>query len=310
MLTFREHLDLDFLAEDVSPNDKGVLHELLTGKALNNGEHMSPEAKSEHDKIKSRITDEEYQNHVKMAEGTAHALRKKFGDIKSAHWSSKPGDIAKITGVHETQQENPSDIILKHHDGGHTGVSLKITQKKHQKIPVGNPGIGQTDKALGTDAKRHYEKAKDAFEKEFPELKGMSDLKKKEKIKANPLMRLRAEHHSREAIGKIRDEWHDRLHKLTPHELAHHLRHSLHANATKIPTYKVTTGGNGNDHSVEIEHPGTEYDHILNHPEGITIHKAGNNSIEFKHNGKRFARHRIKPASTPIATPLKGSIEY
>jgi len=310
MLTFKEHFELDLLLEEVSPNDKGVLHELLTGKALNNGEHMSPEAKATHDKIKSNITDEEYQNHVKMAEGTAHALRKKFGPISSTHWSSKPGDIHKITGVHESQQENPSDIILKHPDGGHTGISLKNTQKKHQKIPVGNPGIGQTDAALGTNAKRHYDKAKENFEKEFPELKGKSDKDKKIAIKENSEMRKRAEHHSNDAIGKIRDEWHDRFHQMAHHELAHHLRHSLHANATKIPTYKVTTRGNGNDHSVEIEHPGTEYDHILNHPEGITIHKSGNNSIEFRHNGKRFMRHRIKPMSTPIATTLKGSIEY
>jgi len=310
MFTFREHREYNLLSEEISSNDKGVLHELLTGKALNNGEHMSPDAEKAHDELKNKVTPEEYHNHVKMAEGTANHLRKRFGPISSVHWSSKPGDIGRITGVHESQQENPSDIILRHPDGGHTGISLKVSKKKNEKVPVGNPGVGATDTALKTNAKRHYVKAKENFENEFPELKGKSDKQKKLAIKANPKMRERAEHHSNDAIGKIRDEWHDSLQNMSKHELAHHLRHSLHANMTKIPTYKVTTGGTGEDHSIEVEHSATKYDHILNHPEGITIHKAGNNSIEFRHNGQKFMRHRIKPESTPIATPLKGSIEY
>lgn len=93
-------------------------------------------------------------------------------------------------------------------------------------------------------------------------------------------------------------------------DLSDHIRNNLlHANHTKLEMHKVTTGGSGDDHSVEIEHPATSHDHILNDHGKITVHKAGNNSIEFRHNGKLFMRHRLKTESTPGVTSLKGSIE-
>ena len=145
VLKFTEYLteQIAILEEGLSSNDKGVLHELLVGKNLNHGKHMSDDAQRVHDDIKSRIDPEEYKNHVKLAQGTADHLREKFGakNIHSAHWSSKPGDIGRITGVHESQQENSADIILRAHNGAHVGVSLKVTQKKNGKVPVGNPYI-------------------------------------------------------------------------------------------------------------------------------------------------------------------------
>ena len=73
-----------YLYESVSSNDKGVLHELLTGYHLNGGQHMSPDAKKAHDEIKSRITKDEYDNAHKMAQGTANHIHKHFdGNIKS-----------------------------------------------------------------------------------------------------------------------------------------------------------------------------------------------------------------------------------
>lgn len=302
---------LSFLMEAVSPNDKGVMHELLTGKELNGGKHMSDAAEKAHDEIKKRMSPEEYDNHVKLAKGTADHIRKKFGsDIKSAHWSSKPGDIGRITGVHETQQENPADIILRHKNGAHVGISLKVTQKKNGKVPVGNPGAKQTDQQLGVNATRHYEAAREKMVQQHKHLAGMSKSEMKQAIKGDPKLRATAEKLSNEAIGKIRDEWHDALSKMNHKDLSDHIRNNLlHAHHTKVPLYKATTGGSGEDHSVEIEHSATSYDHILNDSKNITVHKSGNNSIEFRHNGKTFLRHRIKPESTPIASSLKGSAE-
>jgi hypothetical protein len=99
-------------------------------------------------------------------------------------------------------------------------------------------------------------------------------------------------------------------------DLSKHIRNNLlHANKTKIPMHKVVTGGDGSDHSVEMEHPETHHDHILNHSEHIRVKKAGNNTIEFsyKHptSGKetKFLRHRIKPNNAPITSSLTGSAE-
>lgn len=321
--TFKEYLDRntielvtvfeesEVLTEGISSNDKGVLHELLTGKALNHGKHMSPEAQKKHDEIKKNITPEEYKNHEQLAHGTAEHIRKKFGsDIHSAHWSSKPGDIGRITGTHETQQENSSDLILRHKNGAHIGLSLKVTQKKNGHIPVGNPGAKQTDSQLGLNSTHHYDEAHKKLVADHPVLAGKSKGEQKQMIKASPEMHATALKHSNEAIGKIRDEWHSKLSSMKTSDLSNHIRNNLlHANPTKTDMYKVTTGGSGSDHSVEIEHPATHHDHILNDHKNITVKKAGNNSIEFQHKGKTFLRHRLKPESTPVVTGLKGSAE-
>ena len=301
----------EYLTEDLSSNDKGVLHELLVGKELNNGKHMSPEAERKHNEIKAKTPKEHYDNAVKLAKGTAQHLRQKFGTgIASAHWSSKPGDIGRITGVEETQQENSADIILRHKNGAHVGISLKVTKKKNGKVPVGNPGAKQTDQQLGTNATQHYEAARAALVKKHKELQGKTNKEMKQIIKDNPHIRASAEKLSNEAIGKIRDEWHHSLSSMHTKSLSDHIRNNLlHAHSTKLPLYKTTTGGHGDDHSVNTEHSATAHDHILNDHQKITVHKAGNNSIEFKHNGKTFLRHRLKPESTPIATALKGSAE-
>lgn len=299
------------LLEAVSSNDKGVLHELLVGKELNGGKHMSPEAQRAHDDIKSRIGKDEYDNHVKLAKGTASHIRAKFGsDIASAHWSSKPGDIGRITGTEESQQQNSADIILRHPNGAHVGISLKVTQKKNGKVPIGNPGAKQTDNQLGTNATQHYEDARNALVKKHKELQGKSKKELKDIIKNDPKIREDATKMSNAAIGKIRDEWHDALSNMHGKALSAHIRNNLlHAHETKLPLFKATTGGHGDDHSVDIEHSFTSHDHILNDHKNITVHKSGNNSIEFKHNGKTFLRHRLKPESTPLATALKGSAE-
>lgn len=299
------------LLEAMSSNDKGVMHEILTGYHLNRGKHMSPESEKAHNEIKKKTTKDEYDNANKLAKGTAEHIRKHFkGDVKSVHWSSKPGDIGRVTGVHETQQENPSDIIVRHKDGSHTGLSLKVTGKKHGKVPVGNPGARQTDSQLGVSTTHHYDNAREKLRSQFKELKNASNKDMKAAIKSSPKMREVADKHSNEAIKKIRDTWHNSLSKMNTKQLSNHLRNNLlHAKNTKTKMFKVTTGGHGGDHSVEVEHPATAHDHILNNHQHLSVEKSGNNSIVFKHKDKVFLRHRLKPESTPLATSLKGSAE-
>lgn len=207
----------------------------------------------------------------------------------------------------------------------HVGYSLKVTQKKHGHVPVGNPGAKQTDEQMGISRsgsnathQNHYEDARTELEKRHPELKGKSRSEQKAIIKqpGNDKIRKSAEELGSKAIGKIRDEWHEKLQGMDSKALSNHIRKNLlHATPTKTPMHKVTTGGTGNDHSVEVEHPETHHDHILNDHQNITVKKAGNNSIEFQHKHPKtgkvttFLRHRIKPESTPVVTSLKGSAE-
>jgi hypothetical protein len=306
-----DHINEMLLVEAISSNDKGVLHELLTGYHLGGRKHMSPEAKNAHDQIKKKISRDEYNHANKLAQRTATHIRGHFkNNVQSVHWSSKPGDIGRITGTHETQQQNPSDIIIRHNDGSHTGLSLKVTKKKNGKVPVGNPGAKQTDAQLGVSTSHHYEKARQKLRSQFKELKSSSNKEMKTAIKSNPEMRKAADEHSAKAIRNIRNTWFDSLSKMSTKKLSDHLRNNLlHAKTTKTKMFKVTTGGHADDSSVEIEHPATSHDHILRNHRHITVEKSGNNSIVFKHKGKVFLRHRIKPESTPLATPLKGSAE-
>lgn len=299
------------LFEAVSSNDSGVMHEILTGFHLNGGKHMSSDAQKKHDDIKSRMSKDEYNNAHKLAKGTANHIHKHFGgDIHSVHWSSKPGDIERITGKKETQQENSSDIIVQHKDGSHTGLSLKVTKKKNGKVPVGNPGAKQTDLQLGVSTSHHYENAREKLRSQFSNLRNTTNKEMKKIIKSNPNIRKEADKHSNDAIKKIRDTWHSKLSTMSKKDLSDHIRNNLlHAKKTKVNMFKVTTGGHGDNHSVEIEHPHTAYDHILNDHKNISVEKSGNNSIVFKHKGATFIRHRIKPESTPLATSLKGSAE-
>lgn len=304
---------------------------------------MSASAKEQHDSIVSKVGGEEsehYKNAHKLAVETAHAIHRHVSSQSdadtehlktggSAHWTSKPGDIKKVSGHDESQQENPSDIMVRYKtkDGQtkHIGYSLKVTQKKHGKVPVGNPGAKQTDDQLGIKRSGegsthadHYEDARKELEKKHPELAGKTKSEQKAIIKdpKNSHIRKSAEDLGTKAIGKIRDEWHDKLSKMSSEDLSHHIRKNLlHATPTKTPMHKVTTGGSAADSSVEIEHPETHHDHILNDHKNITVKKFGNNSIEFQHKHpetgkvKTFLRHRIKPESTPVVSSLKGSAE-
>lgn len=309
MKTFKQ-----FLAEGLGSNAKGVMHEVLVGGHLNGGSHMSAAAQGLHDKIKAGMSDEEYHAENVRAHHAAEAIKshvKSIGkDIKSCHWTSKPGDIGRLTGTHESQQENSSDIMVKHSDGTHTGYSLKVTDKKHGHIPVGNPGHGQTDKQLGTNTSHIYEKARSDLQKAHPELAGKPQSAQKAIIKENPHMRATAEKLGHAAIGKIRDTWHKSLSEMPTAKLSDHIRNNLlNASKKKNPMYKITTSGTNGDHAAEIEHPETHHDHILNDHKNITVEKGGNNSVVFKHKGVKFLQHRIKPESTPVVSSLKGSAE-
>jgi hypothetical protein len=352
MISFKNFiLNEDDKESRLSSNDKGVIHEHLVGRELNrlwshnseHGHHMSPAAKEQHDKIVEKIggvNSPEYHNAHNLAVATAQAIHRHVSSqndvdrehLKTGgqtHWTSKPGDIKRVSGHEESQQENPADIMVRYKDKAgnnkHVGYSLKVAQKKHGHVSVSNPGAKQTDEQLGIkrsgdDATHedHYENARKELENRHSELKGKTRSEQNTIIKhpKNEMIRKSAEEISVKAIGKIRDEWYEKLQGMDSKALSDHIRKNLlRATPTKTPMYKVTTGGTGNNNSVTIEHPETHHDHILNDHQNITVKKSGNNSIEFQHKHPMtgtvttFLRHRIKPESTPVISSLKGAAE-
>jgi hypothetical protein len=124
-----EHFYLDLLSEEASEKTKGTgqaadtkgkLHEILVGYHLMGGKHMdkhvdedgdSPE--EAHDKLKEKVSPEEYDKIHKRAKVAADDIKSKIpGKIEGVHWTSKAGDIKRTTGIDSSQKEDQSDIIV------------------------------------------------------------------------------------------------------------------------------------------------------------------------------------------------------
>lgn len=303
-----------------SSDTKGKLHEILVGAHLNNDSHMSPESEAEYHKLKQHVSEDELENIHKRAFGAAQHIYNHLKDnghkIHSVHWTSKPGDIGRLTGTHESQQENPSDIMIKTKSGHHIGYSLKVSDKMSTKVPVGNPGHGKTDEHLGTNTKKYHDDARKELHDAYPHLKGMSQSEQKAAVKADPKIYAHATKIGAEAIKKVRDDWHESMSNMHTGDLSNHIRHNLlHAHDTKTPMFKASSGGTDGEYKHSIVEPGKHYDKYLNDHKNLHVVKSGNNSIEVHHidpkTGTRnlVVRHRLKFESTPVVTTMKGSAE-
>jgi hypothetical protein len=110
----------------VSSDTKGKMHELLVGYHLKGGKHMSKHEdkigdtpKQAHDKLKKVIHPNDYKKMNARAKSAANDIRKQVETnghkIHDVHWTSKPGDIHRSTGIHATQKEDASDIVITTH---------------------------------------------------------------------------------------------------------------------------------------------------------------------------------------------------
>lgn len=110
----------------VSSDTKGKMHELLVGYHLNSGKHMSKHPdkigdtpKQAHDKLKSTVHANDYKKMNTRAKSAANDIKKQVETnghkIHDVHWTSKPGDIHRSTGISSSQKEDASDIVITTH---------------------------------------------------------------------------------------------------------------------------------------------------------------------------------------------------
>lgn len=313
-----------FLNEEVSSNDKGVMHELLVGYHLRGGKHMEKHAdvnglspQEAHDKLKSSMTPEEYNTVNARAKAAADDLRKKVGehgDIHNVQWTSKEGDLHRATGIHASQKQDASDIVIstknKAGEIKHHGVSLKVTDRKSGNVPVSNPGMESTYGGAAI-----LDKHRQDILAAHPALQSAKNkVERKAFVKANPKVAADIKARNKKVMSNIVDHMHNKLSTMDHDELVHHIRnHILHAHQTPMQALghnhiKHTTYGTSN-FTHKHENPAHDFEHILKEPEHITMKRQGN-SIVFQHNGKSFARHRIKfeSQSDPLSV-IKGSGE-
>ena len=329
MLRFREYFDFLMESAESAQNTAGVLHELLVGKHLNDGEHMEHHKSEDglsprevHDKLKASISDSDYNTINEKAKKAAEHIKSivgEHGPIHSIHWTSKPGDLKRSTGIEASQKEDASDLVIttknKKGELKHHGVSLKVSKNAPSThVPLSNPGLEST---YGGDkiAAQHREN----ILKAHPELNNLpkdptqekNDLSSRRKrwAKANPAKATQIKKMNTEALGKIAQHVTDHLNKSGSQAIVDHLRnHVLYAKKTPMQMQghshiRHTIYKNG-----QMDHydPSERFEHILKEPQHITAERKGL-SIVFSHRGVPFARHSFKfnSQSDPVST-IKG----
>lgn len=326
--TFKRFLEeqVNLVIEETLPkassNTKGVLHELLVGYHLNGKKHMEkhPDVNGDsprqaHDKLKASISKEEYKSIHDKAKSAADHIKSvvgTHGDVHKVHWTSKPGDLHRSTGIHASQKEDASDIVVstKHKKTGevkHHGVSLKVTDKNTGHVPVSNPGMEATH-----GGKAILEAHRKSLLLKHPKLAGAAKSDRKEYMKKNPKAEQDIKNRNQKVLSDIVDHTHKKLSSMNTKDLADHIRHHvLHAHETPMQKHghshlRVTSYGNNTHHHMD---PSTHHEHILKDHKNIKVEKRGT-SVVFTHKGKAFARHRMKfeSQSDPMSS-IKGSGE-
>jgi hypothetical protein len=275
--------------------------------------------KQVHDKIKSQLHPDEYKKLNDKAKSAAEDIRKhveKSGrKIHDVHWTSKPGDTQRSTGIKASQKEDASDIVVHSHKGNKTkyhGVSLKVTDNTNKHITASNPGLKANYSA---EHIVHEHRAKIA--EKYPEL--MKAKNKKERsamMKNNSEMKKHVTNANRETATKIAAHTHDVLSKGSKHDLVNHIKtHVLQTNKTPMEhlghehirhtTYLAgKKEGGGLKHETVV--PSEHWNHKLHDHENVTVSHEGT-TLHFKHKGKTFATHRMRPSSiSDPVTSFKG----
>lgn len=315
-------------------NDKGVLHELLVGKHLL-GKHMTlhkdksgDSPKVAHDKIKDALhkkhgNHDEYNRLNAKAKSAAEDIKnhveKKGHKIHDVHWTSKPGDIKKSTGIEASQKEDASDIMIHaHHEKTKKkkfiGASLKVTDGKNKHITASNPGMEATHGAHDV-----VEKHRKELLKAHPKLVGVkSPEKRKEMMNSDPKMKEDVVKRNHKATVDIAKHLHKQLSTGSKENLVHHIKtHVLQSNKTPLQhnghehirhtTYQ-SSNKTGNKTIHDTVDPSEHWNDKLNDHKNISVHHDGKSgTIHFKHNGKTFATHRIRvSSSSDPMTSFKG----
>jgi len=327
-------------------NSKGVLHELLVGMHLR-GKHMDKhpdiEGKSPkqvHDELSRTLTPAQYKNFSQRAKKAADDILKQKGmsreDIGNVQWTSKAGDIKRAIGIDSTQAEDDSDIMITHKNGQHHGITLKVSDDA-KPITLSNNGAESTyggDKIFGQHKKdllalypeldpsnlknnnklrkaaiaRVVRKAAEKGKKINPEEAkvGAEDLRKAW-LETNTKAKADIKNRTGSMLRSTVENMHSELQKLSPEQMAHHLRHIvLHAYKTPKEAEGHThmrhfTGG-GMDPKMEAKRPGEDYEHYLSKPENIRVSRSGTNiyyNYEDPEKGKKitFAVQTAKVSS-------------
>jgi hypothetical protein len=319
--SFKSFLDILIEAkkndsEKKEQNKEGVLHEVLVHKHLvekhgavarefDDGRENAEDA---HKRIatdlygKNYEKNPEYKDASKKAEGAADEIKNEEGNRwkkgkTQVAWTSKHGDVQKLTGTPATQKGDSSDLYIHHPhlsgDDKFGGYSLKKTDKKNEDPPVSNGGRADVDKTLGTSTDEHVNSAKEKMFKQFPHLRGKSTEDIKAEVKSNPEIK-EAESKTRdEMLKNISSSWSKGFENMDHDKKVSVLREAMRANPTGYRHARVISGGTNGDFTHKTVHPVTQHDEYLNDPKNVRTEVNGN-SVRFYH------QHPTTGEKTPL----------
>ena len=322
------HSFIKFLSEGFGNNEAGVYHEILVGKHLSNDKHMhdpkgrpGESSKAAHDKLekaaKAHGGDALVKDHHEKARVAAEDIKrqvKKAGhSIKHVHWTSKPGDVERVSGVKSSQKEDPSDIMITTHKGKHIGISLKVS-KKTSKVPASS--LGQT--SGGRKATRLGTAHKKAIADKHKGLATTSNKQsRKDWAKENPKAHADIKASNKKFLGDVAKkqarELNARIRVGHVDHVIDHMRQVMHAKSTPMQSkghdhIKHTTWRSSKGVQTKSANPGKDHEHVFaairKEPHKLKITHTAGGSVNFHHNGKKIVTqsHKFDSQSDPLST--------
>lgn len=247
-----------------------------------------------------------------------HAKSLGYSGVDEIHNTAKAGGIEAATGIKLSQQENPSDVIVKFKKKpakakhGFFGASLKSSTAA--KIGFHNGGAGTMDKELGTNIEgigkerhetfREKNKLSTAVGERAKQIKGEGDQKRN-----NPLYDAASEA-ANNTHEDIRNHLHDHYSGMQQKDLKSHLLNTFlkaDSNKENIPYVKAHgRGGGDKDASAHIEapHDNPVY-HAIKNSNNITMEKSGKSYIRVMADGKKAFSIQVKHNNEPMASSIK-----
>lgn len=319
--------------KEVDSNTKGVMHEILVGHHLlgNHMEHhegKTGESPRElHDRLKASMHPADYKKINDRAKAAASHLRKHIESmghtVHDVHWTSKPGDLHKSTGIHASQQQDASDIVIHAKDkSGKTrfhGVSLKVSDATKKHIGAANPG-----KSAHYGGEHILLNHRKSLNKKYPAFaKAKNAKERKEAFKAMPeATRKKIKESHTEALRQVAAHVHAHLQNAGTAAIADHIRQHVFASHQtpmqqeghhhwRMTTHGVSashTNSTGEKYGHHISDPHAHYEKYLKDHKNITVHHEGGTTIVFKYKGKKIASHQVKMNSqSDPHSSIKGS---
>lgn len=287
---------------------------------VNGGKYIDEDHKNETEsfhKTLEKVIPGEAKIQDDRARAQAHAFKehskaKGYSSVHSVHLTAKPGAIQKATGLNISQQENPSDVIVKFKKApagaAHKSLGISLKSSSKSKIGFHNGGAGTIGKQLGLNlegiAKEHHDKF--AAEHGLPAAAN----KRKEAIKGDKSLYAKANKAASVLHTSIRDELHKKYSSMSQEHLKEHFTNTFlkaKNNEDALPYVKVHGQGGGQKEAkahVEETHDNPVY-HMIKNAKTVTVEKAGDSYLHVKADGKKAFGVQIKHNSTPMATSLK-----